>query len=567
MSTAAKDIIYIDIDDEITAIIEKVRGANNRIVALVLPKRAAVLQSIVNMKLLKRSSDEAKKHIVLITSEAGLLPLAGAVGLHVAKTLQTKPTIPTAPKIYDSNISVDEDEVDAVEDKPLDASKPIGVLAGGRAAPVDEDEEETIEVDNTEEKVTEELEKPVKKPGNKKLKVPNFNKFRTRLLLGGGALILVLILWYMAAFVMPKATIVIRTDTSSETSDVDFTASPDVTELDLAERIVPSVKEDLVKTDSEKITATGEKDNGTKATGTITVRNCDYSNGFTISSGSTFSSGGQNYVSTRAVTVPEFDGPSSSCTLSDDDEAGQASVPVQAAVAGDSHNAAARTYNVPGIPSSARVDAVGSAMTGGTTKIVKVVSQKDFDDAKAKIEARTNSEVADELTATLEDKDYYVIPESMVVGEPAFVSTPAVGQEATEATITSTITYTMIGVKKDHLKELIRESVKDAVDQDREMIQSTGLDEATLRLTDKQPNGSATGTIQSVVAIGPKLDIEELKKEIAGKKRSEVQDIIGSRPGVQEVDVSYSPFWVFSTPGKTGKITITLEQANSSDDN
>src|SRR5438105_4435466 len=93
-TTNDKETIYIDIDDEITTIIEKVRAANEKIVALVLPKRATVLQSIVNMKLLKRTADAEKKSLVLITSEAGLMPLAGTVGLYVAKTLQTKPAVP-----------------------------------------------------------------------------------------------------------------------------------------------------------------------------------------------------------------------------------------------------------------------------------------------------------------------------------------------------------------------------------------------------------------------------------------------------------------------------------------
>src|SRR3989344_8383697 len=101
MTEAAKDIIYIDIDDEITSIIEKVSASKHKIVALVLPKRATVLQSIVNMKLLKRRADSGGKRVVLITSEAGLLPLAGAVGLHAAKTLQSKPEIPPPPDVSD----------------------------------------------------------------------------------------------------------------------------------------------------------------------------------------------------------------------------------------------------------------------------------------------------------------------------------------------------------------------------------------------------------------------------------------------------------------------------------
>src|SRR6266550_7523685 len=93
----SKDVIYVDVDDEITSIIDKIENAEHKVVALVLPKRAASLQSIVNMKLLKRSADTADKNVVLITSEHALLPLAGAAGLHVARNLQSKPEIPDAP--------------------------------------------------------------------------------------------------------------------------------------------------------------------------------------------------------------------------------------------------------------------------------------------------------------------------------------------------------------------------------------------------------------------------------------------------------------------------------------
>ena len=566
MSAANKDIIYIDIDDEITSIIEKVQGAEHKIAALVLPKRASVLQSVVNMKLLKRSADEAGKSIVLITSEAGLMPLAGAVGLHVAKTLQTKPMIPTAPKIYDGNAVADDDvPVESGGDEPeLDASKPIGFLAGLRGGR--SDEEETIEVDNSDE-VEEPIENPVKKH-NKKLRVPNFNKFRTRLILGGAGLVLLLIFWYFAAFVMPKAKIVIKTDTTSETANVTFSTDPALTELNTEEMIVPVVIEEVKKTDTEKATATGTKDNGTKATGTITIRNCDYKDGFSISAGSSFTGGGKIFVSTERVDVPEYTSDSSSeCTLGGSGD-GTATVKVQAQAAGESYNVSSTSYTVPGIPSGRKVDSVGSAMTGGTTKVVKILSQKDFDDASTKLADRieTSQDVSDELRETLESKGYYAITDSMITGIPEITSSPKVGEEATEATLTSSITYTMYGVKEDDLKALIRDSVDDAVDDAQEMIQTTGLSEATVRMTSKAADGKGAGTIQSIVVIGPRLDLDNLKKEIAGKKKGNTLEILKNKPGVVDVSVDYSPFWVFSTPGKTGKISITLEQANTSDD-
>lgn len=93
-TASAKETIYVGVDDEITHIIDKVNDSQHKIIALVLPKRAAVLQSVVNMKLLKKAATSSKKNIVLITSEQGLYPLAGAAGIHVAKSLQSKPAIP-----------------------------------------------------------------------------------------------------------------------------------------------------------------------------------------------------------------------------------------------------------------------------------------------------------------------------------------------------------------------------------------------------------------------------------------------------------------------------------------
>jgi hypothetical protein len=132
MSITQKDTIYIDIDDEITSVIEKVNDSKSKILALVLPKRAAVLQSTVNMRLLKRAAKESNKSVVLITSETALLPLAGVVGLHVARTLNSKPAIPPAPDTDASHITIDDDlsSSDVEELVDIDPKTTVGELAG-----------------------------------------------------------------------------------------------------------------------------------------------------------------------------------------------------------------------------------------------------------------------------------------------------------------------------------------------------------------------------------------------------------------------------------------------------
>ena len=111
-----KGIVYIDIEDEITSVIDKVESSAEKVLALVLPKHATTFLSSVNMRLLKRASDAAKKSIVLITSDEGILPLAGAARLHVAKSLQSKPAIPTTPKTSkEEEIQLDTSQPDLSE--------------------------------------------------------------------------------------------------------------------------------------------------------------------------------------------------------------------------------------------------------------------------------------------------------------------------------------------------------------------------------------------------------------------------------------------------------------------
>ncbi|QQS18664.1 hypothetical protein IPL68_01055 [Candidatus Saccharibacteria bacterium] len=152
--TTAKETIYVDVDDEITAIIERVTNAKGSIIALVLPKRATVLQSIVNMRLLKRAAESENKNLVLVTSEASLLPLAGLVGMHVAETPSSKPVIPPRPDMpsdepesVDEPLSVTDNSALPDEDFNADAAAttPIGELAGMAPSPIDSAEEVIVD--------------------------------------------------------------------------------------------------------------------------------------------------------------------------------------------------------------------------------------------------------------------------------------------------------------------------------------------------------------------------------------------------------------------------------------
>lgn len=555
MSSNTKDTIYIDIDDEITSIIEKVQSSPHKIVALVLPKRATMLQSIVNMKLLKRTADDGKKNLVLITSEAGLLPLAGAVGLHVAKTLQSKPEIPPQP-------STGEDAAEAIEDAgdvDIDPEKPIGELAGLPAT--DKESEETIEVDDMEEEapVTAQT-KPKAKKKDRKLKVPNFNKFRTRLFLGIGGFILLIILWYLASYVMPSATITVQTDTSNVNSEVTFTARTGLEELDIEKSLVPARTKELEKSETEKVPATGQKDVGKKASGDVTMYiECNDVNGSppTIPAGTGVTTGNLTFITQNAasLTTPDF---SDGCHF-------KGSSKVTAQNGGEQYNIGPADYSVSGY---SNVTGTGGSMSGGTSKIIKVVRQEDINSARDKLVDKIDDAAKEELVQQLGNENFLAIAETFKSGKPSLSSSPNVGDEATEVTVTSQMKFTMTGIEQAALEKLIEDDVKDDVDITKQAISDYGLSDAVFRVLSNESNGDVRLSVTALVVAGPQLNADELKKEVRGKSKSETTDIIKNRPGIRDVDIDYSPFWVFSTPRKEGKINIifeSLEETNNTD--
>jgi hypothetical protein len=60
---------YIDIDEEITSIVERLRNAKSGEIVIVVPKRALLIQSIVNLRLLKKEADSMGVSISIVTQD------------------------------------------------------------------------------------------------------------------------------------------------------------------------------------------------------------------------------------------------------------------------------------------------------------------------------------------------------------------------------------------------------------------------------------------------------------------------------------------------------------------
>ncbi len=555
--TKSKETIYIDVDDEITTIIEKVSAARGDIVALVLPKRASVLQSVVNMKLLKRGADDASKNLVLITNETGLMPLAGLVGMFVAETPSSKPSVPPAPQAPSDEPESIEEPVDVSEgtshefDPSAAAAVPIGVLAASQGLDV-----ETITLDDepfAESAAALEDVTPVKK--DKRLKVPSFNKFRVRLVLIAIGIILLVAGWVLAAIVLPKATIAITTDSSTVTSNLPVTLDTAAKQVDTTNSIVPAIAQTTQKSDTQQVPTTGEKNNGDKATGTVTLESSvcalPAKKPADIPTGSTVTSNSHTYFTQKNAT---FSNPtlnsSGTCLVYTSNV-----VSIIALKTGSDYNTASSSASFTGPNGST---GTGSA-DGGTDVIIKIVAQSDIDAAKAKIAAQDTAQVRQDLQAVLKGKGLMPVDATFLAGDQQVTTSANAGDTADTVTVNATTTYSMLGVKEGDLKLLITNTIADKIDSKRQKILDDGIAKAQFSEQNPGSVASAVVTMKVKSVIGPSIDVSAIKKQIAGKKAGDIQDSLKQSPDITDVSVHYSPFWVTRVPSNIDKITVKID--------
>lgn len=550
-----KDTIYIDADDEITAIIDKVEGSKNKLTALVLPKKFSTLQSIVNMRLLKRSADEADKNIVLVTNDPKILPLAGAAEVHVAKNLQSKPYIPPSPVPIRGQdvVGAKLDEEISEKEATLDYHRSMGEIA----VPEEVEEPETISL--AEDKAAgvktgaKEAAKPTAPAKDKKLKIPNFDKFRLRLVLAIAGAIGLIIFLFLATKVLPKASIVVKTTATPISANFELTTSDSAKSIELEKAIIPATLKTSDQTSTQQVQATGQQNKGEKSSGAVTLKNCG-SSVVTIPAGTAVSTSGLVYITQSSKSLGALPAPCPSTG------ANTADVNVVAQSPGAKYNVAAgQAFAVSGYSSVSASNA--AAFSGGTDNIVTIVQQSDVDGAKSKITTQSSDEFSKNFQKQLDSQSFYLITSTLKIAEPVVTASPEVGQPASTVNVSIKITYSIVALKKDDLKQIVSDKLKKQIDTSKQQILDSDILKNVTNTVSSQT--SPTNMVLSVTAEAsatPNIDTDSIKRQAGGQKKGDIRNFIVQLPGVKDVDVNMSPFWVSKAPKSPAKITVTLQQ-------
>lgn len=535
-----KDVIYIDVEDDITAIIGKVKASKEKVVALVPPKRMGVLQSAVNLRLLDRAAKREDKHLAIVTNNQALMALAGAASIPVAKNLQSKPELAEIPAL-----AMDDGD-DIIDGGDL----PVGEhVRQAEETPAERRGAEMAAVLAEAPKVGNEPAKPKVKSGPK---VPNFNKFRKKLvfIILGVILLLGFLIW--AIFFAPRATVVISAKTTSSAINIPVTVSSSKT---------TSFEDAVLKADTQKqteeksvdFTPTGKKDAGKKATGTVKFSR-QALDSVTVPAGTKLkTSGGLVFVTDESVTISASSTSPPNCFPTACP--GTATVSVTAAENGSKYNAA--DGEMSDAPSGASASLTGPT-SGGVTKMVTVVSQSDVQKAKKEIADESTDEIRENLASKFTNNEV-VLTESFTIDYGDVEVSPEVGKEGDTATLTTKVTYSLLGVNRDELSGFLDGYMKEELDgRDDQRVYDNGSQKAVFE--DVTSDDKTTkGTLVATAHIGPKIEDSQIKEQVKGKRYGDIQQSLEAIQGVDSVDVKFFPFWVSSVPDDINRITVEFK--------
>ncbi|QHU92223.1 hypothetical protein GWK76_02750 [Candidatus Saccharibacteria bacterium oral taxon 488] len=531
-----KDVIYIDVEDDITAIVGKIKASKERIIALVPPKRVGVLRSAVNMRLIARTAASVNKRVVLITGDTILSGLAAAAKIPVAKTLQSKPEMAEVPVL-----KVD-DENDVIDGREL----PVGELEKS-AQPVDEtDKAIDSAIADSSKKQDDETSKPADNANKSKTapKVPNFNLFRKKfLLIGGGALLLIgFLVW--AIWFAPHARVIITAKTTTVTVNKKVTLRTDGVTDPTADVIKARQQEQKVEL-SVEFSATGKKKVGERAKGKLRIATDSISLlDKTVPAGTSIrTSGGMTFTTDSAVTFSRSN-------------ASGSTVMVTAANIGAEYNG--ESGSVSGMPSGVNAALVGET-SGGSSREVTVVSSDDVKRASDLL----NEKKADSLRAKVEQSfggSTTIIKGSYQEQRSTPTPSVAVDSEATGAvTLKTVVTASMVGIEKSELSTYLKATAnKELEGKQSQKIYKDGVDSAQFAQFSGR-GGNFIAHITANAVVGPTIDEEKVKEQSRGKSYGDIQSALEAIKGIENVDVKFSPFWVRTVPNDTKRISIEFK--------
>ncbi len=243
---------------------------------------------------------------------------------------------------------------------------------------------------------------------------------------------------------------------------------------------------------------------------------------------------------------------------------GRININVIAEKKGASGNVSAGKFVIDRLPASTQtiVFAQSTGPMSGGLSVDMPVSDSEIAQAKETVIAEAKTRALGELTA--EAGGAAIRPELLTVSPLSEYVSAVAGSHVSSFTVTSTITARGFIVDNNDLLSLTLLALRAMPDPDQDFVsfdpQSFKVAVVRADFTQKQAEvkGSLTGTFAH--KISPTILNTQ---NLAGLSEAEVVDHFKQLPGVGEVQVTFSPFWVKTIPSRQGAVKVEIQNPDT----
>jgi hypothetical protein len=525
-----EDFIYLEVDEEITSIIDRLKKSNAHKIGIVIPRGAMVLQSVVNLKLIQNEAKKTKKSVAIITVDKVGRSLAVQVGLPVYDDPKQIESAAEGTEQMEEKADKAQDVIE-IDMRDQEDQIPEGVNVHyytGEDAP--EGEEAKAETPAKEEPVKPKAHSSVfqaKKIGLPKARPQAAKPSRRKAKIIASIIAIIIIAvgaWVM--FSKAQVTLTVPADAYEAKGEVKVDATLMASDPDQGK-----IKGTLIEANKEvsrDIKATGTKKVGDKAHGTVSFYN-DAGVDQQLSAGtSVTSSGGKKFTLDSAITVPK-----ASLDAGGSKVQGKADGKITAGESGTDYNLSSTTsYTVSG---SNYISGKGET-SGGTSRELTIVSKNDINEAKDRLTSEPPSEIKDSIKSKAQGG--YVIDSAINFSASDFSTSKKEGDEASSFTAKAKLVGQVIVFDTNDLRNAVAKAAQKDVPAGKSLL-FTEDDEVTpnVKSIDLPKKEMVLDAILKA-HVGNAVDTSKLSTSIKGKTVKRARELIAAKTNLSANDVS-----------------------------
>ena len=587
-------VYYLEPDEEITKVIDRIRKSEEAGVVLVVPRGSSISQSIINLKLIKRNAFDHGKIIGLVSGDKITKNLADQVGVEVfskvSEAEKARLELPTKTeevdladvkvnryKKYDLSKMSEDSEPESEPELEPETEAELEAEEAEEITPEDEivEEENVEDIDDEEDEV--EPEEPISNLKNNKedkeeeemvvLSSNNKNRDRKHIRTEGSrkaflifstVIIVGLLIAFFVLVPYTKASLVLKTNDLDKKEAI--TVSKNQASVDSSISTIPGQLVELEKSVTKEFASTGQKDAGAKAKGTITISNTISTKSVPVSPGAKVTStDGKIFTIDKGVMVPGAT-VTNNCQIVNgvatcDTAAGTIDATVTAVENGDAYNLALATKFKVGQMTAENK----AAFAGGVTKKILFVTDDDLAKAEVALKEEGITQGKQELIDKATDTKMKIFEKNIAIEIISQDSNKKANDEADKFQITAKVKLSALSFLEEDLRKVMSDLASKDLSQDKMLVNADKTELSYELSEDAMKDGIIKLSVDFKGKVGSKISSADLTEKIKNKSVASAKSYLESVDGVESVIIKSSPAFLNRTPVLSKRIKVDFD--------